>query len=1032
MSPMQWNAIERVFCAAIDKPASQRSAFLDAECPDQSIRIEVEKLLAEVSKEDFLDRAALPYARSLIEAARNRETDSISEAQSEGRHPADFAAHIGATISHFRIVACIGHGGMGVVYRARDIQLDRFVALKVLPEAAARDDERRRRFLREARSASALNHPNIVTIHETGSVDGVDFIAMELIDGKTLTEIIREKPRLGEILGYATQVAAALTCAHAAGIVHRDLKPSNIMVTGDGRVKVLDFGLAKLAEADSPEAKPTNTISPSHKTAVTQEGAILGTVAYMSPEQAQGQPVDARSDVFSFGIVLYELLSGRRPFQRDSIVSTLAAIAGEEPPPLPATVPAPVERIVKRCLQKLPERRWTSTADIEAALRTAREESESKLAPGRLGGRVPGRLALFGGAILILAAGALSWMTILSRRAGTLTETDTIVLADFANSTGDAVFDGTLKEALATDLQQSPFLSILPDRDVSRTLKLMGRSGDAPLDAKTAQELCQRAGSKAVLAGSIASLGSQFVIGLNALNCRTGGSLAREKLQAPSKEKVLDALDKAASKVRASLGESLATVRKFDTPLELATTPSLEALQAYSLGRKLGGDPKSAEPWFHQAIRLDQNFAMAHLSLGMTYLGLGQDSLARDSMRRAYELRGRVSEWERFAIESRYFRNIVGDLRQARQVYAQWAQAYPRESIAFANLGQIDTALGQFEKSLVESRDALRLAPRPGAYFSIICSDVALNRLEEAHAALRETQSKKIDNVDLHVMQYWMAFLEGDAEGLARQVAWSAGNAGVEDIFLSMEADTAAFSGRLGKAAELSRQAVSSALRVKEPETAGFYEAEAALRLASAGYPSEARQRAVAALRLSTDRNSESAAAIAIAMAGDAIRAEMLAKDLDKRFPEDTMVQLNYLPAIRGQIAVNRNDAIQLLQTAAPYDLGISDSSYVWFAMYPVYVRGEAYLAAHLGPEAAAEFTKILEHRGVVVNEPIAALAHLGVARAYGLQGDTAKARSAYEDFLTLWKDADPEIPILKQAKAEYQRYRLAEDSSQK
>jgi Flp pilus assembly protein TadD len=634
-------------------------------------------------------------------------------------------------------------------------------------------------------------------------------------------------------------------------------------------------------------------------------------------------------------------------------------------------------------------------------------------------------------AAALTVAGTLFFYT---HKAHALSETDTVILADFANSTGDPVFDGTLRQGLAVQFEQSPFLSLVSDQRIQETLRLMGQPADAKLTPEIARDLCQRAGSKASLSGSIASLGSQYVLGLKAVNCRTGDSLAQEQVTADGKERVLKALGEAAAKMRAKLGESLSTVQKFDTPVEQATTPSLEALQAYSLGRKTQvgkGDSAGAVPFFQRAIRLDPNFAMAYASLGTSYNNLGETSQAAENTRKAYELRERVSEREKFYIESHYHDFVTGDLEKGRQVYELWAQTYPRDTVPPNNLGVIYGNLGQHDKALAEIRETFRLDPSSGlSYAGLVADYLNLNRLEEARATAEEAQAKKFDSPRLRFNLYWLAFLQNDAAGMAQQAAWSAGKPGVEDILLADEADTAAYAGRLGKAREFSRRAVASAERAEEKETAAGYEADAALREALFGNAADARRRAAAALALSTGRDVQYGAALALALAGDVARVQALADDLAKRFPEDTIVQFNYLPALRAQLTLNRNDpakssgagaskSIEALQAAAPYELGTA-ASVLLAALYPVYVRGEAYLAGHQGSEAAAEFQKILDHRGVVFEEPIGALAHLGLAHAYALQGDTAKARAAYQDFFTLWKDADPDIPILRAAKFEY------------
>jgi DNA-binding winged helix-turn-helix (wHTH) protein len=599
-----------------------------------------------------------------------------------------------------------------------------------------------------------------------------------------------------------------------------------------------------------------------------------------------------------------------------------------------------------------------------------------------------------------------------------LREAGSVLIADFTNSTGDPVFDGTLRQGLSIQLEQSPFLSITSDRRIQQTLKMMGQPAEATLTPAIAREICQRTGSAAVLDGSIAQIGTRYLLTLKAVDCTSGESLASAEAQASDKNHVLDALGKTASEMRNKLGESLSTVRKFDTPLEQATTPSLEALKAYSLGRKAaaGSEWAAAVPFFQRAISLDPNFSMAYARLGNCYRLVGEPTLAAETTRKAYDLRERVSELEKFYIESHYYQT-AGELEKARQIYELWAQSYPRDWARPSAEAAVSSMQGQYDEELVESREELRLNPNGGGYFDLLDSYLSLNRLEEAQSTVEEAQAKNFDSPSLRDRLYRLRFLQNDAAGMSQQVAWASGKPGAESDLLGLEAQTAAYSGSLRRARDLSRQAVVSAKRAAEPERAAEYEADAALREALFGNPDEARERAADALELSNGWYAQSLATLALALAGGEVRVETLATDLDNRFPEHTLVQSYYLPTVRAQVALSRDDpsrAIEILQAAAPYELSGEG------ALYPVYVRGEAYLAAHQGADAAAQFQKILDHRGIVVNYPIGALAHLGVGRAYALSGDKTKAKAAYLDFLTLWKDANPDIPILKQAKAEY------------
>jgi eukaryotic-like serine/threonine-protein kinase len=649
-------------------------------------------------------------------------------------------------------------------------------------------------------------------------------------------------------------------------------------------------------------------------------------------------------------------------------------------------------------------------------------ESSVEVAARRRWPAIPGWAGLVG----VLVAGAYFLLIFIFHRAPVLTEKDTLVLADFTNATGDTVFDGTLRQGLEMQLEQSPFLSLISESRVQQTLRLMGKPSDARLSPEMARDLCQRAGSKAYIESSIANLGNDYVIGLKAVNCATGDELAQEQVQALGKEKVLDGLSRAATRLREKLGESLSSVQKFDTPLAQVTTPSLEALQALSEGKPaLGnGDYTAAVLSFQRAIALDPKFAVAYSALSATYMNLGESSLAVANAKKAYELREGTSELEKLGIESSYDWLGTGDLEKACAVYELFVRTYPRDPNAHFNLGNIYDSLGQYEKGLAQARESLRLEPASGLnYGYLVYSYLALNRVSEAQDAAKEALTKYPDLPPLYGDLYGLAFLENDSAGMARQVALTAGQKGIEDVLLGLVADTSAYSGQLTKAREQSRRAVASAEEANEKETAAGHEGNAALDEALFGNRLETRRRAAATLQRSSGRDVQYAAALALAMAGDSAKAQSLADDLAKRFPEDTLVRFNYLPTLRAQLALNHKDAakaIETLRVASPYELMTPASPVLLLELYPVFVRGQAYLETRQGSEAAAEFQKILDHRGLVLVGPIEALARLGLARAYVLQGDMAKARSGYQDFLTLWKDADPETPVLIAAKTEY------------
>jgi serine/threonine protein kinase/tetratricopeptide (TPR) repeat protein len=967
---------------------------------------------------------------------------------------------IGKTISHYRVIGKLGAGGMGEVFLAEDTQLGRKVAIKFLPSELSADRQATKRLVREARAAATLDHSNICSIYEVGDDAGRTFIVMQYVDGETLATRLAGKPmQLQESLAIAQQVADALAEAHSRGIIHRDIKPQNIMLTVRGQAKVLDFGLAKVMQAGLSTEDEGVTQS-----LLTEPGTIMGTVPYMSPEQVKGENLDARSDIFSFGVLLYEMMCGHHPFAAETPAATVSAILTSDPPLLARYLrdaPPELERIVTKALNKNKEERYQGIRDLALDVKSLKEKlefqaklersispglsNEARVAPGGsynvldTDGKTVTRTReteavqtvssaefIFSGikrnkrvagvilTIIVVAVAAFFYFN----RKPVLTDKDTILLADFVNTTGDAVFDGTLKQALAVQLDQSPFINIFGDDRVREALRFMGRSSDERVTRDIGREICQRQGLKALLTGSVSGLGSHYVITLEAINAQTGDAIAREQVEAESKEVVIKRLGEATTKLREKLGEELASIQKFDAPIEDATTSSLEAFKAFSVGTELRDKAKSLEaiPFFKHAIDLDPNFALAYLRVSGLYAGTGQRELAAECFQKAFELRERVSEREKLNISSSYITK-TGEVDKNIEALELWMRMYPRDLIPYNNLAVQYEGIGQYEKAIDPAGEALRLNPNSVfPYAALANAYIGLNRFEEAKDIYQRALARIGDATYIHFGFYQIAFVEGQMGAMREQIDWASGKAD-EHVALSWQARAAAFSGQLRRAHEFSSRATDLAMGRNLKDVAAVYSSVDLLRDAVFGNCRRIKEDNAKALSIARSKDSLRNGARALALCGEAGEAQSLADELARQNPKDTIINAVWLPVIRAAIELQRghpDEAIQFLRAASPYEAGA--------AFWPIYLRGNAYLRLQKGAEAAAEFQKILDHRGWDALSQLYPLAHLGLARAAALQGDMTKSRKAYQDFFAIWKDADADLPILIEAKKEYEK----------
>ena len=1027
MDSDRWKLLDDLLHAALERPPEERDAFLTEACGDDSLlECEARSLLAlEEKAGEFLEKPAIA-----------REAQVVVGEESESREGTD-VVRTGAVLSHYRILEKLGGGGMGFVYKAEDLELGRSVALKFLPHELARNPRAIERFRREARAASALNHPNICTIYEIERDDERTFIVMEFLDGSTLKHrILGRALPIDVLLHLAVEITDGLDAAHSAGIIHRDIKSANLFVTSRERAKILDFGLAKVGSAEAyPSAvdvteRPARTIEDQ----LTATGNVLGTVSHMSPEQIRGEHLDQRTDLFSFGVVLYEMATGKLPFGEEEYGSIFDSILKRTPVSplcLNPDVPPELDRIIGKCLEKDRELRYQHAAAIRSDLQSLLRDIDAvNVRPSvQLPARTRHAKTVVGISLAIAAVCAAGYLYF--DRGPKSVGKIPLVVAEFKNNTGDVAFARTLRQDLLVHLEQPPF-EVVSDGTIRRTLSFMRRPSDTRLTSEIAGEVCDRTGSAAVVEGSLDSLGSRYLLGLSATNCESDKILLTDQVQGERKEDVGNTLDQIAGRLRTLARKSPEAFKQPSTPLIEATTSSLEALKAYNAGRSAMStkSPRAALELFKRAVSLDPQFAIAHSFAGLTHAALVDGAQAKDEIVNGWRLRDNASDYEKYYIDLVYQREVLGNLEKARQTCDLWMQSYPRDILPHSLLaGQITQSVGKFDRSEEEGRKAIEIDPDNAyGYHNLANSYILRNRPQDAEAVLKRADDRKLNIHEFAGLRNQIAFLKGDKPQMERAAALGEEKLNAENWVYDMSGDFSAYYGHLAQARKAWRRAVELAEATGHPDQAAQHYAGIAVREFLFGNLSEARRAANAALAFaSKDRDAETGTALALAFLNDP-RAESLINDLDRRFPEGTIVQFAHLPFVRAQIALNHRDparALEILQPAVSYELGWQGPATGGFcgSLYVIYMRGKAYMAAHHGAEAAAEFQKIIDHIGVVSNDPtIVVAAHLQLARALALSGDRAGAKAVYEEFLNLWKDADPDIPILQQAKAEHEK----------